>query len=271
MAQHVTKGPFKPSTFFGILLLHIASGLAVWRITVGVTWPVWALALGLFVVSMLGITVGYHRLFNHRAFKCGIGTRKLLAFMGALSVQGTLQQWVTNHRQHHAFTDGAGDPHTPNEFPGFRGFLWAHVGWLFFEVKPPPGYTRIPPKDPVIAWETRWNPLFMAISFLLPFAIAGWNGFLVAGVLRVLVQLHLTWGINSGGHPDGEQVRDRSSNSWFMALLNWTGEPFHRNHHDQSSCAYLGWKWYQLDTGKYMIILLEHLGLAWDVQRPNRG
>ena len=52
-------------------------------------------------------------------------------------MQGPLTQWVTDHRKHHALSDKPGDPHSPHVGHGdgalgaLRGFVHAHVGWLF--------------------------------------------------------------------------------------------------------------------------------------------
>src|SRR5437868_9836624 len=96
-----------------------------------------ALLVGFYVVCAFGITVGFHRLFTHRGFECGPVSKATLAILGCMTMQGPLTQWVTDHRKHHALSDQPGDPHSPHVGHGdgalgaVRGFVHAHVGWLF--------------------------------------------------------------------------------------------------------------------------------------------
>src|SRR5437588_9399398 len=97
------------------------------------------LMIGFYVITALGITLGYHRMFTHRAFEASRPFRAIVAALGSMAVQGSVITWVADHRKHHTFTDQEGDPHSPHlSGPGFRGAvkgLWhAHVGWLFESV-----------------------------------------------------------------------------------------------------------------------------------------
>jgi stearoyl-CoA desaturase (delta-9 desaturase) len=76
----------------------------------GLGWSDLGLAAGFYLVSCLGVTVGYHRYFTHRAFKATRALRVALAIAGSLAAQGPVIDWVADHRRHHAFSDRAGDP-----------------------------------------------------------------------------------------------------------------------------------------------------------------
>src|ERR1700735_3291459 len=94
------------------------------------------LLIGLYVITCLGVTLGYHRMFTHRAFESSRAFRAIIAVLGSMAVEGSVITWVADHRKHHAFTDQEGDPHSPHlSGPGFIGGikgLWhAHIGWLF--------------------------------------------------------------------------------------------------------------------------------------------
>ena len=56
----------------------VAAALLAFQ-TGGVSPPAIASLVVLYVLSALGITVGYHRLFTHRAFEAGTGVRVALA------------------------------------------------------------------------------------------------------------------------------------------------------------------------------------------------
>ena len=72
----------------------------------------------MYLLSALGVTVGYHRLLTHRAFQTHAWLRYALAVMGSLSLQGGVIDWVADHRKHHTFTDEEGDPHSPHAGAG---------------------------------------------------------------------------------------------------------------------------------------------------------
>src|SRR5262245_32575326 len=90
-----------------------------------------------YTVCAFGTTIGFHRYFSHRSFQSGPVVKAVLAVLGCMTVQGPLTQWVTDHRKHHALSDKEGDPHSPHIGRGegllsaVRGFVHAHVGWLF--------------------------------------------------------------------------------------------------------------------------------------------
>ena len=94
-----------------------------------VGWQLWASLLGwsdifvfviMYVLTGFGVTVGFHRLFTHRAFKTGKAVRATLAILGSAAIEGPVISWVADHRKHHAFSDRAGDPHCPHVDHGAR-------------------------------------------------------------------------------------------------------------------------------------------------------
>ncbi|MDN5750054.1 MAG: fatty acid desaturase, partial [Pseudonocardia sp.] len=76
----------------------------------GLGWTDVVLALVFYAVSGLGITVGFHRYFTHGSFKANRALRVALAVSGSLAMQGSVIDWVADHRRHHAFSDKEGDP-----------------------------------------------------------------------------------------------------------------------------------------------------------------
>jgi stearoyl-CoA desaturase (delta-9 desaturase) len=67
--------------------------------------PIGAAELGLFVgfwlVTGLGLTVGYHRLFTHRAFATSTAMSAILVVMGSMAGRGPMLSWAAMHRRHH--------------------------------------------------------------------------------------------------------------------------------------------------------------------------
>src|SRR5215216_4191014 len=93
----------------------------------------------MYVVTALGVTVGFHRMLTHRSFQTSKPVEYGFAALGSMAVQGPVIGWVADHRKHHAHTDVEGDPHSPHVGHGdgigavLRGLWHAHVGWLLVE------------------------------------------------------------------------------------------------------------------------------------------
>jgi stearoyl-CoA desaturase (Delta-9 desaturase) len=260
-----------------------------------VGWQVWAdllfwsdlIVFGImYVATGLGITVGFHRLFTHRAFKARKSVRAVLAIFGSMAIEGPVISWVADHRKHHAFSDRPGDPHSPHVDHGhglrgaLRGLLHAHVGWLFIHTQRGRRDRYAPDllADPVIRWVDRtfvvWVLGGLAMAFLLGWLIGGslataLTGLLWGGAVRMLVLHHVTYSINSLCHFFGRrtfETRDESRNLAWLAPLS-LGEAWHNNHHAFPTSAVHGLRRWQLDLSAGVIWLLERLGLAWDVVR----
>ncbi len=240
-----------------------------------------SLLLAMHLLTMLGITVGYHRHFAHRAFKSRGVVRFVLAALAGMAAQGPLIHWVSNHRRHHQFSDQEGDPHSPvlDEEGGLLRRIWhAHVGWMFTaEVTNPVRYAKDLIRDPIVARANRLYPLWVVLGLVVPAAVGGlwagtWigaaQGFLWGGLARVFIVHHTTWAINSITHLFGSRPFETSENSrnapWLV--IPSAGEAWHNNHHAFPASARFGLQWWQLDLGWMLIKLLEAVGLAWDVK-----
>ena len=245
------------------------------------------LMIGLYVITCMGVTLGYHRMFTHRAFEASRAFRAAVAILGSMAVEGSVITWVADHRKHHAFADVDGDPHSPHlAGPGFWGGvkgLWhAHIGWLFETVGTADRQRFAPDlvKDRALRVIDRLFPLWVTISFLIPFGL-GWligGGFTAAitallwgGLVRVFLLHHVTWSINSICHFFGRKrfdIKDESRNVFWLAPLSM-GEAWHHNHHAFPTSAFHGLRWWErmTDPTGIVIWLLEKLGLIWNVVR----
>jgi stearoyl-CoA desaturase (delta-9 desaturase) len=254
----------------------------------GVDWLDLAILAGMYLFTGLGITVGYHRLLTHRSFETRRWVRVTLAIAGSMSVQGAPIHWVADHRKHHDYSDVEGDPHSPHthERTGVRGVLaglhHAHMGWLFSREDRASAsrYARDLRADPAIVWVDRhfftWVLLGLAIPFALGWAIGGtledgFTAFIWGGLVRIFLQHHATWSVNSVCHMYGDQpfeTGDRSTNNWAVAFVA-LGEGWHHNHHAFPTSARHGLTGRQIDPAYIFIGMLERLGLAWNVRVPS--
>jgi stearoyl-CoA desaturase (delta-9 desaturase) len=287
--QHRISTGQKVGNMVGVALPSVAFVLAIvllWNSFVG--WLDLAVMAVLYVLTGLGITVGYHRLLTHRAFQTSRPVLYAFAIFGSMSVQGPVLHWVADHRKHHAHTDEEGDPHSPHLAGkgiagALRGLWHAHVGWLFSlkDRAEPERYARDWLEDRGMRVIDRlfllWLALGIAIPFGIGFAAGGTLGAalecaLWGGLVRIFVLHHVTFSINSVCHFFGRRAfatEDESRNVFWLAPLSF-GESWHNNHHAFPRSAFHGLRWTQIDPGGIVIRLLEKTGLAWNVIRIPR-
>ena len=245
------------------------------------------LALVFYVITGMGITVGYHRHFTHGSFKAKLPLRIVMGIAGSMAVQGPIIQWVADHRRHHAYSDRDGDPHSPWRFGTSvgalgKGLIHAHVGWLFEREQT--NKQRFAPDllgNPALKRTSDLFGLWVLLSLGLPALIGGlvtwsWAGALSAlfwaGFVRVGVLHHVTWSINSICHAVGERPfssRDMSSNFWPLAILSF-GESWHNLHHADPTAARHGVMRGQIDISARTIWFFEKFGWASNVKWPSK-
>jgi stearoyl-CoA desaturase (Delta-9 desaturase) len=251
----------------------------------GLGWTDVVLSLIFYVISGLGITVGYHRHFTHGSFKANRPVKIALAIAGGLAIEGPLIRWVADHRRHHAFSDREGDPHSPWRYGDttsalLKGLFFAHIGWMFDTEHT--NRQRFAPdllKDRDLLRIDRLFLVWVIVSVFSPALLGGlltwsWAGALSAlfwaSLVRVCVLHHVTWSINSICHTIGERpfaVRDKSSNFWPLAIASF-GESWHNMHHADPTAARHGVLKGQVDISARVIWMLEKLGWARDVRWP---
>src|SRR5262245_40258142 len=67
----------------------------------------------LLVMTGLGVTAGYHRLFAHHSFATFRSVERALMILGCMASCAPFF-WVAIHRAHHRHSDRDGDPHSPH-------------------------------------------------------------------------------------------------------------------------------------------------------------
>lgn len=274
MEEVKIKRAWNPTSAALLIILHVA---ALCAITYGVIYSFslgsWMLFGILFSLNLVGGTLGYHRFITHGSFQCAWPFKLFLLICGGSLAMGSAIEWARNHRTHHLYADREGDLHSPKD-----GFFWAHMEWVLFKYTTPDEKTICPDllKDRLIVSQKYWWPLATFAWIAIPFALFGWEGLMCAGLLRLFVATHAILAINSVCHTWGERpyaTKDTSTNNRILAWLIPSGEPFHNNHHADPKCAYLGWKWYDPDIGKWILQILSLLRLGgmtlvWNVRKP---
>jgi stearoyl-CoA desaturase (Delta-9 desaturase) len=265
----------------------LALGVVGWQLWNSLLhWSDIAVFAILYVLTGLGVTVGFHRLFTHRAFATSSALRGVFAALGSVAIEGPVISWVADHRKHHAFADQPGDPHSPHVDHGvglrgaLRGLAHAHMGWLFLHNQRGARDRYAPDllADPVVRFVDRtfvfWALGGLGAAFGLGWLIGGTltaalTGLLWGGAVRLLVLHHVTYSINSLCHFFGRKrfdTGDESRNLAWLSLLSF-GEAWHNNHHAFPTSAAHGMRWWEIDIASMVIRGLEGVGLAWDVVR----
>jgi stearoyl-CoA desaturase (delta-9 desaturase) len=251
----------------------------------GFTWVELVLFFGMYALTGLGVTVGYHRLFTHRAFETNRVMQATLAILGSMAVEGSLLRWVANHRKHHQHSDQPGDPHSPHlHGAGFlnmlRGLWEAHVGWIFQPAaRGLHKYIADFQSDRFLRTISALFPLWVLLGLLIPAGLAAlithtWTGallgFVWGGLVRIFFVHHVTWSINSVCHIWGTRPfrsHDHSRNNPILGVVAF-GEGWHNNHHAFPSSARHGLHWWQIDVSYFVIAAMSRVGLAWNVRTP---
>jgi stearoyl-CoA desaturase (delta-9 desaturase) len=284
-AQHETRDRIITGAIS--ILPFLALGIAAWRTWEGLLHPSdVVIFLIMYIATGLGVTVGFHRLLTHRAFKTSAPVRGIFAALGSVAIEGPVISWVADHRKHHAFSDKPGDPHSPHVDHGvglrgaLRGLAHAHMGWLFIHTQRGLRSRYAPDllRDPVICFVHRTFLLWVAVGFIVPFGL-GWliggtletalTALLWGGLVRIFVLHHVTYSINSWCHFAGRRrfaTKDESRNVLWLAIPSF-GESWHNNHHAFPTSAHHGMRKWEVDPSAALIWLLEKTGLAWDVVR----
>lgn len=244
------------------------------------------IAAAMYLLTAIGITVGFHRLLTHRSFQTFKPLEYAFAVLGSMAVQGPVIAWVADHRKHHAHTDKEGDPHSPHvgHDGGIKGVLsglWhAHAGWLMENQGRADWkrYARDLYEDPGMRWINRHFVALVMVSLAIP-ALAGLlvsgnlrgaaTALLWGGFVRIFFVHHVTWSVNSVCHFLGSRrfdTDDHSTNVFWLALPS-LGESWHHNHHAFPRSAKHGLKRWELDPSALIIATMEKLGLARNVIR----
>ncbi|MBW4434720.1 MAG: acyl-CoA desaturase [Pelatocladus maniniholoensis HA4357-MV3] len=242
----------------------------------------------MYVLTVIGITVGFHRYFAHSAFQTNTTVRVILAILGSMACQGPLIYWVSNHRRHHQYSDQPGDPHSPyfngDKTLGKISGLWhSYVGWTFtHELTNTFFFAKDLLHDPVILKINRLYYFWFFLSYALPTILGGMikgtsigfiSGFIWGGCVRLFLSYVFGLSINSITHLYGNRsfdTREQSTNNSWLAIPT-LGEAWHNNHHAFPNSAKFGLSWWQLDPGYWVVNALEKLGLVYFVKAPTVG
>jgi stearoyl-CoA desaturase (delta-9 desaturase) len=259
---------------FSLTFLAAITLIPWYGFTHGFSTAAWISAVIVVIFSEMAVTCGYHRLFAHASYEAH-GVLKLgYLLFGAMSLQNSALLWGVGHRAHHRFVDDNDrDPYSAG-----RGFWFSHIGWMLRDYPsgvPDLALGRDLQRDPLIMWQHR-NYLAIALSMnialplLLGWALGDvWGVFLLVGVLRLVVNHHFTFFINSLAHMWGTRPyneRNSARDNALLAVLTF-GEGYHNFHHAFAQDFRNGVRWWHYDPSKWFIYSMSLCGLARGLRR----
>lgn len=278
MTARAEKPPFILVNLALFIALPIAALLLVpaWGIYHGYDSFQWLWALAFLYLNGLSITGGYHRLWSHKAYNANPVLKSFFALWGAGALQNSILIWASDHRRHHRYVDDDQlDPYSAG-----RGLWFSHIGWMLREYRAnPEDFSNASDllRDPIVVWQHKYyNIITLFMNLALPLLLGLWHGdvigtFLLVGLLRLVVNHHVTFFINSLAHFWGTRPYTESNSArdnGFLAFLTY-GEGYHNYHHIFQTDYRNGIRWWHWDPTKWMIGLCARLGLASNLNRAS--
>jgi len=223
-----------------------------------------------FIYCGMSITAGYHRLWSHKTYQAHGSLRFIFAIGGAFALQNSILHWSSDHRIHHKHVDNNDiDPYSAK-----RGFWFSHIGWMIRRYQPEryADYTNVRDlqKDKIVMWQHN-NYLLLSIltNFGIPILFGVIHGdiisaLLLIGVLRLVLNHHTTFFINSLAHIWGKQTytdKNTARDNGILAFFTF-GEGYHNYHHIFEHDYRNGIRWWDFDPTKWLIKSSEYIGLA---------
>ncbi|XP_078037401.1 delta(9)-fatty-acid desaturase fat-7-like [Augochlora pura] len=263
-----------PNVVFHVLI-QIGWVIGIHAALVHAKWPTLFWAVFWLIFEIVGVGLGAHRYFTHRAYKATPLMRAILVLGQTATGQNSAFTWSKDHTMHHKYSDTDLDPHNSN-----RGFFFAHMGWMMMKKHP-----LLRQKEREMDW-SEWKkdkllmfqhkyflPLYLVVGIAFPMSVpmylwgeTFWNCFFVAYMLPYVTLLQATWCINSFAHLGGSKPYDtrvRAGES-LVANLVTLGDGFHNYHHA------FPWDYRMTDTpysfSAKMLELFAYMGLVYDLK-----
>ena len=224
---------FRLKLYFLLPLLHVIAVASLFLLDDWLT----ALLIGVLLyypILIIGYTIGYHKLFSHRAFTPKPWFPLLAVYCGLLSWHSTPYASAITHRIHHKYSDTDLDPSNAN-----RGFIYAWFGWMYCYKIPRREYAIIkdlrrdwPWLDKVSKYETIVPLATYAIAFLFGPAVG--CGVIIASLLAYHGPLLINGFLHKKCSLEcTEPVNHAFWAKWINPAAN------HKQHHENpSSCDY---------------------------------
>jgi stearoyl-CoA desaturase (Delta-9 desaturase) len=230
-------------------------------------WGYVLVTLGLTHVTIASVTIFLHRHQAHRALELHPIASHFFRFWLWFTTGMVTKEWVAIHRKHHAKSETAEDPHSPQIY-GIKKVLFEGTELYRAEAKNSETLEKYGHGTPDDWIERKLYSkhvvLGISIMLLIDLALFGTIGITIWGVQMLWIPFFAAGVINGIGHYWG--YRKFAPNDTSTNIVPWGiligGEELHNNHHAYVTSAKLSNKWWEFDIGWMYIRVLETLGLA---------
>ncbi|KAI1283693.1 Stearoyl-CoA desaturase 5 [Halotydeus destructor] len=258
---------------------HILAVYTIYKVLVmDVSWQTIIFLNFLVFYAELSTTAGSHRLWAHKTYKASLPLKMFLLIGQTIAGQNSVYVWARDHRVHHKWSDTDADPHNSQ-----RGFFFTHCGWLMTKKHPEMmvksrtlNFSDLD-NDQLLSFQRKYYvPLYLSMTIVIPSAIpvimwneSIWISYLSVYVLRYVVNLHITWFVNSAAHMFGDRPYDDkmapAENPWVSIVTH--GEGYHNFHHKFPSDYQASEHGHGFNLTTHFINLMAKLGQAHDLKR----
>jgi stearoyl-CoA desaturase (delta-9 desaturase) len=214
-----------------------------------------------------------HRYGAHRQFTMNKAWERIF-YLGTFVSQGSSylvpRSYAVMHREHHAFSDHPGDPHSPHVYPNLFKMMWAtkqrYAGIVKRRVQAESRFEGGYPEWKWLDsfgdhWGVRigWGALYTL--FYVVFA-PHWTLYLLLPIHFLMGPVHGSI-VNWCGHKYGYRnfdCKDQSRNTLPFDFLT-LGELFQNNHHRHGQSPNFGARWFEVDPTYYVMRVMAALGI----------
>ncbi|USD22442.1 fatty acid desaturase [Microbulbifer variabilis] len=265
-----------PTVLFASTGFLALTAVPIYGLMVGYHWYQWLAFALLAALCSLSVTAGNHRLWSHRSYKAHWSLRLFFALFSAAALQNSTLTWSAAHRLHHRhIDDNDRDPYS-----AMRGFWFSHIDWMMHEYPSSHlDYKNVGDlkRDKIVMWQhNHYIPITLSMNLGIPLALGLLTGdvigmLLLAGVLRIVVNHHTTFLVNSLAHMWGKRPykNDISARDNIFLNLLVFGEGYHNYHHAFPADYRNGVGWFAYDPTKWMIKLFSWIGITNDLKTPS--
>lgn len=240
-----------------LLAFQMLAGLAFVYGLFSFTFTEWLSVVAIyFVTGCLGVSITYHRLLSHNAFKVGRWYEIFGTLCATYGLVGSSLAWVNNHRAHHRFADTRDDPHAPT-FLGFQTVQWlsmftSSTRLMFIKKLLRDRFHVLIHRNYILIhililslWLIFGSVHAAAVYYLAPAFVLWHMGSLINTIC------HSRFGYRNF------DVNDLSKNNLVLGFIVW-GEGWHNNHHKQPFAKKYGVKWWEFDISYLIIRMIEN-------------
>ena len=197
------RGGYRVLVVITVFLPILATFFAIWRLwgeMIGVTDL--ALFIGFYVITGMGVSIGYHRMMSHTSFACGAGVKSTLLILGTMAGQGRR----SNGRRITESTTHSRTAKATRTAPWTDSYMPTSAGSCAAPPAERERYCKRLLEDRLVVFIDRTAAVWVLLGLAIPWAIAGWSGLLWGGFVRMAFFSQVAYSVNSFGHAFGTRA-----------------------------------------------------------------